>query len=150
METQTGVIFLAPNSSMEGAQIHITSPSSTSRIGFIDVLVCTSTTRLEISKCTIDQGVVTNYNLSQPSDLPPTALTSPTGDVEAYIHHPSDVSTLLSASAVTAYFHIDKRLPMYYQLTDNLVSSRLPPLPFLTQHRLLAKHSAKLRQQRSL
>lgn len=43
------VVFFGANATLEGAQQAITSPTSNSRILSVDVLVCTSTTTLDIS-----------------------------------------------------------------------------------------------------
>ena len=61
VEGTASIIFLAANGTLEGAQWRISSPEPTSRIHFVDVLACTSTTRLEASACVIDHGKVTLY-----------------------------------------------------------------------------------------
>jgi hypothetical protein len=130
VEAQTSVIFLAANGTLEGAQQRITSPELTSRIKFVDVLVCTSTTRLEISMCTIDKGYVSACDFRQPTNL---SSKSTTGGVEKYISNPTAVAITLAASPVTAYYILGKRLPMLdvkHLLED--INSQTPPLSFLT------------------
>ena len=132
VEAQTTVIFIAANGTLEGAQGHFDSPNSSSRIAFIEVLACTSSTTLEISKCNINDGKVTNCDALLGSDLPLNATTSPTGGVEMYITHPKYVANYLAASPVTAYYNLKARLPMYGNITDALITSQLPPLSYLS------------------
>jgi hypothetical protein len=130
VEAQTSVVFLAANGTLEGAQQRITSPEPTSRIEFVDVLVCTSTTRLEISLCTIDKGAVSRCDFRQPTNLP---SNSTTGGIEIYISNPIAVAITLAASPVTAYYILGKRLPMLdvKHLQEN-IDLQTPPLSFLT------------------
>lgn len=128
VEAQTSVVFLAANGTLEGAQQRITSPQPTSRIEFVDVLVCTSTTRLEISICTIDRGVVRSCDFSQPTNLP---NNSDTGGVETYIGNPKAVATTLSASPVTACYTLLDRLPMY-GIEEQGISAQTIPISYLT------------------
>ena len=65
MEGPASIIFLAANRTVKDAQERIMSPETTSRIEFMDILVCTSTTRLEICPCTIDMGTVASCNFSR-------------------------------------------------------------------------------------
>lgn len=129
VEAQTSVILLAANGTLEGAQQMITSPELTSRIGFVDVLVCTSTTRLEISVCTIDQGTVTSCVFQQPTD--PSSSGSATGGVEAYVNNPKSVAITLAASPVTAYYILGHRLPML-GINQQYIESQTLPLSYLT------------------
>jgi hypothetical protein len=125
---QTSIIFLAANGTLEGAQQRITSPEPTSRIDFVDVLVCTSTTRLEISMCTIDMGAVRSCDFVKPTNLP---SNSTTGGVETYIGNPKAVATTLSASPVSACYIISNRLPMY-GISEQYITAEIPPISFLT------------------
>jgi hypothetical protein len=127
VEAQTSVIFLAANGTLEGAQHRITSPESTSKIKFVDVLVCTSTTRLEVSMCTIDKGSVRSCDFIQPTNV----SSSTTGGVEIYITNPDAVAITLSASPVTAYYVLGNRLPML-GINQWYIDSGTPPLSFLT------------------
>lgn len=126
VQADTSIIFFAANGTMEGAQQRITSPVPTSRIGFVDILVCTSTTKLETSICTIDQGNVTKCTFHQP-----TNSSTSTGGVEKYVNNPLAVATILSASPTTAYYSWLDRLPMYL-ITQPIIDSHTPPLSFLT------------------
>ena len=131
VEAQTSVdLFLAANGTLEGAQQRITSPEPTSRIKFVDVLVCTSTTRLEISMCTIDKGTVSRCDFHQPTNL---SSRSTTGGVEIYISNPIAVAITLAASPVTAYYILGNRLPMLdVKHLQADIDSHTPPLSFLT------------------
>ncbi len=60
VQAQSSVIFLGANGTLEGAQQRITSPEPTSRIQFVDVLVCTSNTALVISSCHIASILATS------------------------------------------------------------------------------------------
>jgi hypothetical protein len=125
VEAQTSIIFLAVNGTIEGAQQTITSPDPTSRIESVDVLVCTSTTRLETSTCTINRGAVVSCNSYQPAN----SSANSTG-VDKYIKNPLSVAMYLSASAVTAYYNLDNRLPMY-DLSQAVINAQIPPLPYM-------------------
>jgi len=130
VEAQTSVIFLAANGTLEGAQQRITSSDPASRINFIDVLVCTSTTRLERSMCTIDKGTVKRCDFHQPTNL---ASNSTTGGVEIYVGNPISVAITLAASPVTAYYILGNRLPMLdVKHLQADIDSHTPPLSFLT------------------
>lgn len=135
VEAQTSVILLAANGTLEGAQQRITSPEPTSRIEFVDVLVCTSTTKLEISICTIDMGNVTSCDSRQPTNLP---SSNTAGGVDVYVHTPISVAITLSASPVTAYYIMRDRLPML-DINQEHIDSQTLPLSFLTSgtHNLL-------------
>ena len=124
-KTETSVVFLAANGTLEGAHLTITSPSSTSRIPSVDVLVCTSTTTLVISDCVIDRGSVTSCQAVDPQNLPAHGLDN-------FINNPKYVSIVLAASPVTAFYNRGERLPMYDPINQDLISSRLPPLSSLT------------------
>ena len=128
VEAQTSIIFLAANGTLEGAQQRIISPQPTSRIEFVDVLVCTSTTRLEMSICTIDQGAVLSCDFSQPTNV---SSNSATGGVETYIGNPKGVATMLSASPVTACYILPDRLPMY-GIKEQGISAQMVPISYLT------------------
>ncbi|KZP18834.1 hypothetical protein FIBSPDRAFT_933231 [Athelia psychrophila] len=125
---ETSVIFLAANMSLEGAQQTITSPHATARILAVDVLICTSTTTLEISHCIINQGNITSCT----AFVPPNASASSTGGLGAYINNPADVAIMLAASPVMAYYTLPSRLPMYFT-SDAAVVARNPPLSDLSE-----------------
>jgi hypothetical protein len=133
VETQSTVIFLAANGTMEGAQQRIISTTSSSRIAYVDVLVCTSAVQLEISQCNIEQGTFSNCSLVEATNLPKNALTSATGGVEFYIKNPISTSIALSAAPVMACHQLSNRLPMWNYITEELLASQLPPLSFLSQ-----------------
>lgn len=124
---ETSVVFLAANGTMEGAQQRITSPEPTARIAFVDVLTCTSTTRLEMSTCSVRNGAITGCTFT------PTAGNSSSlwGGVEKYIANPVSSATILSVSPVTAYYSLVTRLPML-SVSQQIIDSKLPPLSFLT------------------
>jgi hypothetical protein len=105
VQAQSSIIFLAANGTLEGAQQRITSPEPTARIKFVDVLVCTSTTRLEISSCSINKGNVTSCVVVPPANIP-GAQSSDTGGVEKYITHPRTVASVLATSPVKAYYDL--------------------------------------------
>jgi hypothetical protein len=126
VEAQTSIIFLAANGTLEGAQLRITSPDPTSRIEFVDVLVCTSTTRLETSICTIDKGMVSGCNFYEQANSSSDSM----GGVDMYIKNPGAVATFLSASPVTSYYSLVNRLPMY-DMSQAIISAQIPPLPYL-------------------
>ena len=63
---ETSVVFLPANGAIDGAQQTVSSPDPTSLVVSMDVLVCTSTTRLEISMCTNDQGSTSCAALQAP------------------------------------------------------------------------------------
>ena len=130
VEAHTSIIFLAANGTLEGAQQRIPSPEPTSRIEFVDVLACTSTTRLEIDICTIDRGSVRSCDFSQPTNL---AGNSTAGGVETYIANPQAVATTLSASPVTACYILLNRLPMY-GIKEQEISAQIVPLSYLTSN----------------
>jgi hypothetical protein len=128
VKAQTSVILLAANGTLEGAQQRITSPEPRSRIEFVDVLVCTSTTRLETSICTIVTGNVTSCDYRQPTNLP---SNNTAGGVDAYVRSPVSVAITLSASPVTAYYTLRDRLPML-DINQGYIDSQIPPLSYLT------------------
>ncbi|KAF9527128.1 hypothetical protein CPB83DRAFT_936364 [Crepidotus variabilis] len=127
----TSVVFMAGNGTLEKAQQRITSHLPKSRIKFLDVLVCTSTTKLVISSCTINQGNITDCSPIPLSDLP-SHLKSHTGHLETYVNNPPSVAIILAASPVWAYYTLAGRLPTYDTLNSKHVASNIPPLPFLT------------------
>ncbi|KZP18861.1 hypothetical protein FIBSPDRAFT_956023 [Athelia psychrophila] len=125
---ETSVVFLGANSTLEGAQQTITSPTATARILFVDVLICTSTTTLETSHCVINQGNMTSCT----AFVPANASAGKAGGLDAYISNPVSVAMYLAASPVTAYFSLPFCLPMY--LIDNTTAaSKVPPMPDLTE-----------------
>ncbi|KAF9527127.1 hypothetical protein CPB83DRAFT_895556 [Crepidotus variabilis] len=128
----TSVAFLAGNGTLEGAQQRITSRVPNSRTKFLDVLVCTSTTKLVISSRTIIQGNNTHCSPIPPSALPPNASKSPTGSLETYVSNPPSVATILAASPVWAYYTLSDRLPTYATIGLDGIASNIAPLPFLT------------------
>ena len=129
VEAQTSVILLAANGTLEGAQQTINSPEPTSRIESVDVLVCTSTTRLEISICTINMGNVTSCQFQLPANL---SNGSTTGGVEMYINNPVSVAITLSASPVTAFYILETRLPMLGINQQQYIDSQTLPFSYLT------------------
>jgi hypothetical protein len=129
---ETSIIFLAANGTLEGAQQRITSPEPTARILFVDVLVCTSTTTLIYSRCTIYQGNVSNCEAVPLASLPSKASTSATGLLEAFVSNPISTATILSASPVMAYYSATNRLPMYDTISESFISDQIPPLSFLS------------------
>jgi hypothetical protein len=131
VQAQSSIIFLAANGTLEGAQQRITSPEPTARIMFIDVLVCTSTTTLEISSCSIDKGNVTSCVAVPPASIP-GAQSSITGGVENYVTHPGIVASILATSPAKAYYDLEGRIPMYDQITPEMISAGIPPLSFLS------------------
>ncbi|KAF9527131.1 hypothetical protein CPB83DRAFT_856795 [Crepidotus variabilis] len=126
----TSVVFLAANGTLEGAHQTIASPTTNTRITGMDVLVCTSKTKLVISKCTIAQGNVTKCTAVSDSKLP--SGDAATGFVENYIHNPFSVAILLAASPVTAYYSSYQRLPTYDKISQDFIDSDIPPLSYLT------------------
>ncbi|KAF9527068.1 hypothetical protein CPB83DRAFT_895504 [Crepidotus variabilis] len=126
----TSLVFLATNGTLEGAQQTITSTLAKARVDFVNVLVCTSTTKLIKSSCTINQGNVTQCNPIPSSDLPSSA--SKTGTLETHIHNPNSVAMTLSASPSTAYYTAYEFLPMYAKITPDLIASDIPPFSYLT------------------
>jgi hypothetical protein len=144
VQAQSSVIFLAANGTLEGAQQRITSPDPTSRIMFVDVLVCTSTTTLEISTCSIDNGNVTSCVPVPSANLPSSSSTSDTGGVENYITNPEYVATLLSASAATAYYDLGERICMYDRITPDMIASKIPPISFLSLNTTMELYNISL------
>jgi hypothetical protein len=131
VQAQSSIIFLAANGTLEGAQQRITSPEPTARIMFVDVLVCTSTTTLEISSCSIDKGNVTSCVAVPPASIP-GAGSSDTGGVENYITHPRIVASVLATSPAKAYYDLGDRIPMYDQISPEMISTGIPPLSYLS------------------
>ncbi|KDQ54059.1 hypothetical protein JAAARDRAFT_409636 [Jaapia argillacea MUCL 33604] len=129
--TTTTAIFFAANGTIEGAQQHITSPNSTSRIGGIDVLVCTSTVNLQISDCVVSHGFVQDCSASDPN-LIPGINSSTMGGVDKWIIHPDLVGIALSATPVIMPYTRVNSLPMFLSITPNLISSNLPPTTYLS------------------
>ncbi|KDQ60515.1 hypothetical protein JAAARDRAFT_205438 [Jaapia argillacea MUCL 33604] len=129
LDTISSVIFFAANGTIEGAQQHILSPNPTSRITQIDVLVCTSTVKLQISDCEITRGFVQNCSPADPSTIPGD---SDWGGVDWYIHRPYHVGVALSAVPAIMDYPYPDYLPMYMPITPSLNASRLPPTPYLT------------------
>jgi hypothetical protein len=128
VEMETSIIFLAANGTLENAQQTIYPPPDvlTSRISSLDVLVCTSTTRLETSTCWIFNGSVTDCQ-----SLPIPESESDVGNLK-YIKNSFDVAAILSASPVTSVYRFSDRLPMYAAITAEMVQSNIPPLAYLT------------------
>jgi hypothetical protein len=143
VQAQTSVIFLAVNGTMEGAQHTLISPDPTAQITSVDVLVCTSTTTLEISECTISHGNVTDCESVPSSDLLVNASTSSTGGIEFCISNPMGVVAILAASAVINYYSLGTRLPMYGPDPWD-ISAGLPPLFYLTSNTIGAHYSIPL------
>ncbi|KZP18330.1 hypothetical protein FIBSPDRAFT_956316 [Athelia psychrophila] len=125
LTAETSVIFLGANGTLEGAQQTITSPNSTARIASVDVLICTSTTTLETSRCVINQGTVTNCT----AYVPRNASASNTS-LDAYIQNPITVATVLAASPVMAYYNLPSHLPMCF-ISNFIVAAQVPPMPDL-------------------
>jgi len=122
------VIFAAANGTMEGAQLTINSPNPTSRIRSIDVLVCTSTTRLEVSTCTIDLGTVTSCN---PNPQLVSSSNSSMGGVDMFVQHPGDVAITLAVAPVIAIPYWYNVVPSY-DANPDIIAARVLPLPYLT------------------
>jgi hypothetical protein len=131
VRAQSSIIFIAANGTLEGAQQRITSPDPTSRIKFVDVLVCTSNTTLEISSCSINHGRVTSCVAVQPESIP-GAQSSDLGGVGEYILHPSDVASILATSPVTTYYGFGDHIPAYDTITPAMISAGIPPLSFMS------------------
>ena len=131
VQAQSSIIFLAANGTLEGAQQRITSPEPTARIKFVDVLVCTSNTTLEISSCSINHGSVTSCVAVQPASIP-GAQSSGTGGVEKYISYPTSVASILATSPVMTYYDFGDHIPSYDTITPEMISARIPPLSFMS------------------
>jgi hypothetical protein len=142
VETESTVIFLAANGTMEGAQWRINSNTRSSRISYIDVLVCTSAARLEISECNVERGTFTSCH---PSQTPRRqGKNASFGGLDAYVTNPISTSIALSASPVLACQQVFTRLPMWSPITAELLASQLPPLSFLTSNTLAQPYSVPL------
>jgi hypothetical protein len=128
----TTVVLIAGNRTLEGAQQTIISPIATSRIVSVNVLAYTSTTSLVISDCSIRQGNITNCVAVPVSGLPPNALSSDYGGVEAYITFPIWVATLLASLPVSSTYSFSERFPMLNPVTPTLLTSGIPPLSYLS------------------
>lgn len=124
----TSVVFLAINGTLEGAQQRITSPEPRSLVQFIDVLVCTSTTQLETSICTIDKGTVTGCAFSLPAN---GSIRGDAGGLGRFIANPLSVASYLAASPSTACYSLLTRLPMWAPVDEDIASNSLP-LSYLT------------------
>ena len=122
------VIFAAANGTMVGAQFTINSLNPMSRIRSVDVLVCTSTTRLEVSTCTIDFGTVTSCN---PNPQLVSSSNSSMGGVDTYVQRPGDVAINLAVAPVIAIPYWYNDVPSYAVTTD-IISARALPLPNMT------------------
>ena len=122
------VIFAAANGTMEGAQLTITSPNPTSRIRSVDVLVCASTTRLEVSTCTIKLGTVTSCN---PNPQLVSSSNSSMGGVDMFVQHPGDVAITLAVAPVIAIPYWYNAVPSY-DINPDIIMARVLPLPYLT------------------
>jgi len=128
VQAQSSVIFLGANGTLEGAQQRITSPEPTSRIQFVDVLVCTSNTTLVISSCYINNGTVKSCDAVRP----PSNESSDTGGVEKYISNPITVASILATSPVMTYYDFWNHIPMYDTITPEMKSNGIPPLSFMS------------------
>jgi hypothetical protein len=122
------VIFAAANGTMEGAQFTIHSPNPTSRIRSVDVLVCTSTTRLEVSTCTIDLGNVSSCN---PNPQLVSSSNNSMGGVDTFVQHPGDVAITLAVAPVIAIPYWYNDVPSY-DVNPDIITGRVLPLPYLT------------------
>ncbi|KDQ50873.1 hypothetical protein JAAARDRAFT_73964 [Jaapia argillacea MUCL 33604] len=133
VETTTSVIFFAANGTIQGAQQHITSPNATSRIAHIDILVCTSIAKLQISDCDIAHGFVQNCsatNLTTISNI----TSSRMGGVDQYLDNPDIVGNALSAVPAVMVYPRTGFFPMFVSITETLNASGLPPTTYLTAH----------------
>jgi hypothetical protein len=113
---------------LEGAQQRITSPEPTARIKFVDVLVCSTNTTLEISSCSINHGRVTSCVAVPPANI----QSSGAGDVENYVLYPKSVASVLATSPVTTYYDFGKHIPTYDIITPEMISAGIPPLSFMS------------------
>jgi len=119
---QTTVLFIAGNGTVEGAQQKIMSPlPSSSRIAFVDVLVCTSTTTIEMDTCIINQGAVTGC-----------AFTPKDNSLGVPLNNGGYTAIFLAASPVTAYYHLPSNLPMYNSITEEMLLQQTLPTSDLT------------------
>jgi hypothetical protein len=128
VQAQSSIIFLAANGTLEGAQQRITSPEPTSRIKFVDVLVCTSNTTLVISNCFIKNGNVTSYSPVDPDRIPGAQSSG----VEKYILDPKAVASILATSPVTAYYSFGEHIPAYDTITPEMISAGILPISFMS------------------
>ena len=122
------VIFVAANGTMEGAQLTINSPNPTSRIRSVDLLVCASTTRLEVSTCTINFGTVTSCN---PNPELVSSSNNSMGGVDAFVQHPGDVAITLAVAPVIAIPYWYNAVPSY-DVNPDIITPRVLPLPYMT------------------
>lgn len=130
LTAEVTVVFLGANGTIEGAQQTITSPNPESRIRSVDVLVCTSTTTLELSHCTISRGNVTSCT----AHVPAYALTDTTGTggLDAYIINPNSTAMILATSPVSAFYNLPDNLPMY-RISNSVVAAEQPPMSDTTE-----------------
>ena len=122
------VIFAAANGTMVGAQLTIDSPNPTSRIRSVDVLVCASTTRLEVSTCTINLGAVTSCN---PNPQLVSSSNNSMGGVDTFVQHPGDVAITLAVAPAIAIPYWYNAIPSY-DINPDIITARVLPLPYLT------------------
>jgi len=113
---------------MEGAQFKINSPNPTSRIRSVDVLVCTSTTRLEVSTCTIDLGTVTSCN---PNPQLVSSSNNSMGGVDTFVQRPADVAITLAVAPVIAIPYWYNVVPSY-DVNPDIITARVLPFPYMT------------------
>ena len=130
IEAETTVFFLAANGTIEGAHQTIHSPIPSSRIASVDVLVCTSVARLEISRCTIEKGAFTACSPIPTQHL--SESSNPTGGLDKYMRKPIATAITIAASPVTSCYQLTDRLPMWNYITKELLQAQLPPLSFLS------------------
>jgi hypothetical protein len=134
------VIFAAANGTMEGAQLTISSSNPTSRIRSVDLLVCTSTTRLEVSTCTIDFGTVTSCN---PNPQLVSSSNNSMGGVDTFVHRPADVAITLAVAPVIAIPYWYNVVPSY-DVNPDIITARVLPLPYMTKGETRTPYSIPL------
>ena len=132
IEAETTIFFLAANGTIEGAHQTIRSPTPSSRIASVEVLVCTSVARLEISRCTIEKGAFTACSPIPTQHLDDKESSNPTGGLDKYMRNPIATAITIAASPATSCYQLTDRLPMWNYITEALLQSQLPPLSFLS------------------
>lgn len=137
IEASSLVTFIVGNNTLEGAQIHLTSPHNSSLISTLDILTCKSVVRLAMSKCTvqwekgqwnptIDHGVDTTCTPLSPSEVPaPAYITSPS-ILDDYLTNPFAVAEMLSTAPIWSIAAASDRLPTYWGLRDFISANTVP------------------------
>ncbi|KDQ58844.1 hypothetical protein JAAARDRAFT_56903 [Jaapia argillacea MUCL 33604] len=132
VETTSTVVFFAANGTIEGSQQQIQSTNPSSRIRSIDVLVCTSTVRLQICDCDIIRGFVESCVPADPNSIP-NITSSTTGGFDQYLSSPTNLGIALSAVPVLMAYNRFGALPEFIPITQKLIDEGLPPLSWLTE-----------------